>query len=803
MKSRAMVISVAAAALSVLGLLSALAAGQSLAQDPDGEAGADREIGAAVEHTDAALRPTWLISYDLLIIAPEEFRSALQPLVEHKNATDITTTMITLESVYAGFAGVDEPERIKFAIQHYEQNHGVQYVMLVGDVNRFPVRWQAGQLVDNQTDYVYLPSDYYYADLYDGSGSFNGWDADGDQYYGEIYRNSLNPDGMDYEPDVKVGRVTASDVTQVETYVAKVIRYEHTAHSSDWFRRVLLIQAEFTGDIDAKQNIADDLSGFEAVRLYEGISPADYSGPVSDTVVSTATISPRLNEGVGFASHTSHGSPARWYSNLRGTIYAIPNIRSDLHNADALPVIYSGGCQTAQFFYETVPYCRLTDCATWRYLGEDGTSHAGTGVGTVGTSFYPRPAVTQTHNELGIGEAFLVESDSGAVAYFGSQETGQVGTHRVLDEAFFEAYSLGHHILGDMWEYALERFATVYNLAGISPDGGWGPTCRVHTPSRYILFGDPSLRVGGVTGLVDTLSPSTSDDTDSDWHSESVTVRLTATDRGSPPSGVRFTMYRVDSGAWQQGGRLAIGAPADHSNDGVHTIEYRSVDFVGITETLRSAEVRIDTVRPDTDVLLNGEAPAMTFCSPGSPCPAIGCYNTTVSVALVPTDDASGVASTWYALGGGSSEYSAPFNVYGGALLRWRTLGYWAYDNADNREWPEEVGFCVSNWRAGLMRETARILAALEEIVAMRMRKDFASTLPPIQAVDFERLDPQQGWGVIGIDNDGTDGWGVEWDTTKVLDGDHATRMTVWGFPPPQVTAAPQASPMLIENRSL
>ncbi len=801
MKGRAIAISVAAAALFGVALLVALAAGQSLAQDTVGGPVVGSAVGAVVKHGDVAQVHTSVTTSSLLVIAPEEFRFALQPLIDHKNASGMSTIMVTLEDLYGEFSGADRPDQIKHAIAFYEQTLGIEYVMLVGDVNKFPVRWQAGQLVDNNLHHVYLPSDYYYADLYDGIGAFNNWDADGDRYYGEIYRTNLNPDGIDFDPDVKVGRVTAADVTQVETYVAKVIRYEYLASNSDWFPRVLLIQDGFTGDIDAKENIAGYLSGFEPVRLYEHISPADYSGPVSDTI-SPITISLRFNEGAGFVSHTSHGSPARWYN--VDTFYRIANIRSDLRNAYTLPVIYSGGCQTTQFFYETVPYCRSTDCPTWRYLGEDGSLHAGVPV-TVPAglpSFYPRPAVTQTHNELGIGEAFVVETDSGGIAYFGSQETGQVGTHRVLDEAFFEAYSLGHHILGNMWEYALERFATVYSVGSVSPTGHWWPTCLVHTPSRYILFGDPSLRVGGVAGLVDTLPPGTVLDTDwADWHNEPVDVRLWPSDYGTPPSGVRVTLYQVDGGPWQRGRRFTIEAPRDHSNDGEHLVGFRSVDFLSNTESLQGHYVRIDTARPDTDVLLNGEPPAMVFCTPSSPCPAIGCYNTSVSVTLTATDDASGVASTWYELNGASHEYSATFSVYGGAVLRWRPLDYWSYDNAGNREWPEETGFCVSNWRAGLMVEQARILAALEEIVAMRMRQEFASTLPPIQAVDFEYLDPQQAWQAIGTDNDGTDGWGVQWDTTQVLDGDYATRMTAWGFPPPQATTAPQQPPMLYQEQ--
>ena len=82
-----------------------------------------------------------------------------------------------------------------------------------------------------------------------------------------------------------------------------------------------------------------------------------------------------------------------------------------------------------------------------------------------------------------------------------------------------------------------------------------------------------------------------------------VTVNLTVTETGS---GLASTQYRVDGSAFQSGASVSIPAPADHSNDGVHTVEYRSTDNAGNVEALRSATVRIDTTLP----LTTDDAPA-------------------------------------------------------------------------------------------------------------------------------------------------------------------------------------------------
>lgn len=84
--------------------------------------------------------------YKLLIIthgAPdtEDFKSALQPLVQHKNSTGMPTRLLTLEEIYETpeYRGRDHPETIKKAILDAKRRWGIQYVMLVGDSDRFPV----------------------------------------------------------------------------------------------------------------------------------------------------------------------------------------------------------------------------------------------------------------------------------------------------------------------------------------------------------------------------------------------------------------------------------------------------------------------------------------------------------------------------------------------------------------------------------------------------------------------------------------------------------------------------------------
>jgi hypothetical protein len=82
------------------------------------------------------------------------------------------------------------------------------------------------------------------------------------------------------------------------------------------------------------------------------------------------------------------------------------------------------------------------------------------------------------------------------------------------------------------------------------------------------------------------------------WHDTPVKLRFTATD-GAFSSGVAATEYSLDGGVtWITGTTVTVSAPADHSNDGVHPVLYRSTDKAGNVEDARGLKVGIDTQRP-------------------------------------------------------------------------------------------------------------------------------------------------------------------------------------------------------------
>jgi len=179
--------------------------------------------------------PTPVGKADLLIIAPESFTPPLRALVDHKNETGMPAHLITLEWIEGHYSGYDLPEKIKYAIEEEHRLYEVQYVMLVGDTDVFPVRWAYVCIPTAPLPCAsgfpwrfsggYVAADLYYADLYEANGmTFETWDFDMDHKYGENGCNwctGANADQLDLSMDVIVGRLPASKLEEVTTYVNK------------------------------------------------------------------------------------------------------------------------------------------------------------------------------------------------------------------------------------------------------------------------------------------------------------------------------------------------------------------------------------------------------------------------------------------------------------------------------------------------------------------------------------------------------------------------------------------------------
>ena len=133
---------------------------------------------------------------------------------------------------------------------------------------------------------------------------------------------------------------------------------------------------------------------------------------------------------------------------------------------------------------------------------------------------------------------------------------------------------------------ALSPAATPQAQPGIAADSEVASVVAAPSDSPSPSPIDPDAPVTTATGA------------DARWHRTPVDVTLHATD---PVSGVAYTLYQVDTGAWTkyvEGTPIEVRAPKNHANDGAHVISFYSVDNAQNVEPAKSVTVKIDTTPP-------------------------------------------------------------------------------------------------------------------------------------------------------------------------------------------------------------
>jgi hypothetical protein len=441
--------------------------------------------------------------FQLLVLAHQDFLDVLQPLKIHKEKTGLPAYVQSWQSVARSFysQGHDVAERIKRAIAAYDLYDGVRYVMLVGDAAHFPVRYAITEH-DNENSrsgWTFIPTDYYYADLFKRGGGINTWDGNQDGYFGELDTQAgttaLNIDEVGITPTVAVGRIPASNSAEVAVYVKKVIQYEFNAYRASWAKRAVFLST--TDWVPPACQIANKIAstelepgGYQVSKLYEDGYPCiETAQPSSDKILKM------LNQGVGFASYFGHGSNDGW--SIPGDAFTTRNL-AGLTNTERLSIIFTAGCNTAQFgaLLPQAPYVDTQGViqASWTVIK--------------GISFKPRqPAEIQPDKAAAsFAEQLLVKRNTGAVGYLGAVSSSQYPAYD-LARSFFGSLSSGIETLGDMWKTMVVQYYRTHSPADARDAPAWYRAALFQQPWKFNLLGDPSLRIRGVPGLSTNKKP--------------------------------------------------------------------------------------------------------------------------------------------------------------------------------------------------------------------------------------------------------------------------------------------------------
>ena len=465
--------------------------------------------GAQIVESSESAKP-WL-----LIITHEDFESTLAPLVDWKERTGYNVELRSWQYFTDYFLGWDEAEDIKLGIYARHAAGHADYVLLVGDVDHFPVRYVMTDREQNDSSMnwgygAYYACDLYYADVHDESGQFSSWDYDDDHIYGELYGewftdHFINVDHLDMVPDLAVGRIPASDAGEVQVYVDRVIDYEWNGAAKDGGNDALLIVPNSPDDsldeefLGASETIAETVlnpAGFDITRYYDPVIN-DLAASLTNGSPTESAILDKFHSGLCFVNYGGHGNFQCWDS----CFYAWSPF-SITTPQELMPIVFSTGCGTGKFCYEP-PYEPYVDIY--------GTSHTGIYAGelwpVVGNPTLPPPDCLQIDYIDSMAEVLLnYYFQKGAIGYIGCVTGAQVWS-KYLNTFFYQSYAQGC-TLGEMWAQMVTRYCdedkdTLGPIGrgetSLVAGGNWFTLAGYHQPMKFLLFGDPSLRIGGLT----------------------------------------------------------------------------------------------------------------------------------------------------------------------------------------------------------------------------------------------------------------------------------------------------------------
>jgi hypothetical protein len=396
--------------------------------------------------------------YDLLIIAPDDFLSALQRLVDHKNDMGIATKLTSLDEIPS--TGVDEQESIKYYIKDAIETWGIEYLLLVG------AGYEGEELFPNRYAWVpsggyeqYFPSDLYYADIYDATGGFSSWDDDGDGRYAEYNSPSDNDmAAVDIYPDVRMGRLPANTVAEIDIVIDKIIYYkEHNKMTNE----IVQVGGDtFTDDSEgiyegefANEAVMDVLPGYTKTQLW-----------ASNGQLTKSNIAKGFNSMPDFVDFSGHGSPQSWathapddegtwlppattLSPYTGWLYIDFDVFM-VSNSKKFPVVFHNACSNNK-------YSKAKQSLSWKVLSKNG----GGGIAAFGAS--------------GIG--YGSHGSSEVERLFGWME---VNTYDQI---------MTNKILGIVWENCITDYYNTFQSSIEDAD--------YKTLLEYSMFADPTVAI--------------------------------------------------------------------------------------------------------------------------------------------------------------------------------------------------------------------------------------------------------------------------------------------------------------------
>jgi hypothetical protein len=249
-----------------------------------------------------------------LIITPDQYVEALEPLAEWKRQKGHRTEVVPLSQIGPH---PDNTQIREYILDYYTHSDvPLEYVILAGDADD-------------------VPTFFYYDEMEEPYSPLGPWDA-ADHPYSLL-------EGGDYFSDVFVGRLSVSSINEMHTVVNKIVSYERDPYmgQTSWYKKALMV-CNYGGIASARTTklwIRDKL-------LENGYTDVDTSFTFDMLACDAGFISSAIHSGVSLINYRGELDWGGWtspddYDNIDA-----------LNNGFMLPVVTDMVCRATAFYFD-------------------------------------------------------------------------------------------------------------------------------------------------------------------------------------------------------------------------------------------------------------------------------------------------------------------------------------------------------------------------------------------------------------------------------------------------------------------
>ena len=295
----------------------------------------------------------------LIIVNDSSFLDAVTPLMEWKNEKGVKTIIL---SNYSSYEGRDKEEKIRNMIKDFYEKEKIQWVLLAGDTeeNLIPIREVynpdvvevGGESEYSTWDDDYKPTDFYYADL---TGT---WDDNNNSDWGESAEYNGENDEISWIPEVYVGRLPASNPTELSVMINKTLKYETDPYVGDWMNKMLLaggISSYSPPEDEARLTeyiwenyVIDEVNFTHLAKTTSSFTPTIPLSPNSLGSLNSTSFRDEFNSGYSTVIIAGHSDPTQITDDSHEVYYK--NTDALLSNNTDMPsLFYADACTTSSY----------------------------------------------------------------------------------------------------------------------------------------------------------------------------------------------------------------------------------------------------------------------------------------------------------------------------------------------------------------------------------------------------------------------------------------------------------------------